>query len=172
VLQAMQMHANQVPRDRSMAENVKWILDHNPKAKIVLWAHNGHVATGGFSYETMGTALRRMYGRDIVVFGFAFNQGAFQAMAQGGSGLKNHSVPPARPETLDGALAAASLPLFALDLRGAPAWFEQPRGSRQIGAVYPEGEPYAFVGNIVPKEAFDAILFVDTTTVARKNPGR
>ena len=172
VLQAMQMRANQVPRDRSMAENVKWILDHNPKSKIVLWAHNGHVATGGFSYETMGTALRRMYGKEMVVFGFAFNQGAFQAIAQGGGGLKNHTVPVAKPETLDGALAAASLPLFALDLRGAPAWFEQPRGSRQIGAAYPEGEPYAYVGNIVPKEAFDAILFVDTTTVARKNPGR
>ena len=172
VLQAMQMRANEVPRDRSMADNVKWILEHNPKAKIVLWAHNGHVATGGFSYETMGTALRRVYDKDMVVFGFSFNQGAFQAIAQGGGGLKNHTVPAARPETLDGVLASSNLPLFALDLRGAPAWFGQPRGSRQIGAMYPEGEPYAFVGNIVPKEAFDAILFVDTTTVARKNPGR
>ena len=34
-----------VSRDRSMADNVKWILDQNPNAKIVLWAHNGHVAT-------------------------------------------------------------------------------------------------------------------------------
>jgi len=42
-----------------MADNVKWILDHNPKAKIVLWAHNGHVATEGFSYETMGSVLSR-----------------------------------------------------------------------------------------------------------------
>jgi hypothetical protein len=38
--------------------------------------------------------------------------------------------------------------------------------------MYPEGEPYALVGNIVPKKAFDVLLFVDTTTVARKNPGR
>ncbi len=172
VLQAMQMFASEVPRDRSMADNIKWILDHNPKAKIVLWAHNGHVATGGFSYETMGSALRRMYGKEMVVFGFAFNQGSFQAVAQGGGGLKNFAVPPAKAEMLDGTLASAGIPLFALDLRSAPAWFDQPRGSRQIGAVYPEGEPYAFVGNIVPKEAFDALLFVDTTTVARKNPNR
>ena len=166
------MRANEVPRDQSMADNVKWILDHNPKAKIVLWAHNGHVATGGFSYKTMGSALRRMYGKEMVVFGFAFNQGSFQAMAQGGGGLKNFTVPPAKAETLDGTLASAGIPLFALDLRSAPAWFDQPRGSRQIGAVYPEGEPYAFVANIVPKQAFDALLFVDTTTAARKNPGR
>jgi erythromycin esterase len=172
VLQAMQMFASEVPRDRSMADNVKWILDHYPKAKIVLWAHNGHVATGGFPYETMGSALRRMYGREMVVFGFTFNQGSFQATAQGGGGLKNFAVPPAKADTLDSTLASARIPLFALDLRSAPAWFDQPRGSCQIGAMYPDGEPYAFVRNIVAKEAFDALLFVDTTTVARKNPNR
>jgi erythromycin esterase len=173
VLQAMQMRANQVPRDRSMAENVKWILDHNPKEKIVLWAHNGHVATGGFSYATMGSALRQMYGEEMVVLGFAFNQGSFQAMAQGGGGLKNFTVPPAKAETLDGTLAAAGIPLFALDLRGAPAWFHLPRGSRQIGAVYPEGDPYALVANLVPKDAFDAVLFVcaqEPRQVARWSP--
>ena len=120
----------------------------------------------------MGSALRRMYGEEMVVFGFAFNQGSFQAMAQGGGGLKNFTVPPAKAETLDGTLASAGIPLFALDLRSAPAWFDQPRGSRQIGAMYPEGEPYALVGDIVPKKAFDVLLFVDTTTAARKNPGR
>jgi erythromycin esterase-like protein len=171
-LQGMQMRANEVPRDRSMAENVKWILDHNPKAKIVVWAHNGHVATDGFSGETMGTALRRMYGPEMVVFGLAFNQGSFQAIAQGVGGLKNFTVPPAKPEMLDATLASAGIPLFVIDLRTAPAWFSQRRGSRQIGAVYPEGEPYALVGDITPTAAFDAIAFFETTTVARKNPGR
>ncbi len=46
VLQGLQMRAGTVSRDKSMAENVKWILDHSPNAKIVLWAHNGHVASG------------------------------------------------------------------------------------------------------------------------------
>lgn len=172
VLQTMQMRANQVSRDRSMADNVKWILDQNPGAKIVLWAHNGHVSTGGSSYETMGTALRRMYGREMMVFGFSFNEGSFQAVQQGGGGLKNFTVPPAPPGSFDATLATARLPVFALDLRAAPEWFRQSHGSRQIGAVYPEGEPYAFMSGIVPAETYDAVLFVDTTTVARKNPGR
>ena len=171
VLQAMQMRAGEVTRDQSMADNVKWILDHNPTAKIVLWAHNGHVAAAGPN-QPMGSALRRMYGNNMITFGFAFNQGSFQAVAQGGGGLKNFTVPPAKPDTLDGTLASSGIPLFALDLRSAPAWFDQPRGSRQIGAVYPEGEPYALVADIVPKQAFDVLLFVDTTTAARKNPGR
>jgi erythromycin esterase-like protein len=172
VLQAMQLRANQVPRDKSMADNIKWILDQNPNAKMVVWAHNGHVATSGFSYNTMGSALRQIYGDEMIVFGLAFNQGSFQAIPQAGGSLKNFTVPAAKAEWLDGVLAAAAIPLFAIDLRNAPTWFAQPRGAREIGAVYPDGEPYAMVANIVPKDAFDAMLFVDTTTAARKNPGR
>jgi len=172
VLQAMQLRAGKVSRDQSMADNVKWILEQNPGAKIVLWAHNGHVATGGFSYETMGTALRRMYGREMVVFGFSFNQGSFQAIPQGGGTLKTFTVRPTSSASLDATLAAARLPLFALDLRAAPDWFHERRGSRQIGAIYPEGAPDAFIVDFVPADAFDAVLFVETTTVARKNPGR
>ena len=172
VLQAMQLRANQVPRDKSMADNIKWILDQNPEAKMVVWAHNGHVATSGFSYNTMGSALRQIYGDEMIVFGLAFNQGSFQAIPQAGGSLKNFTVPAAMAEWFDGMLAATAIPLFALDLRNAPVWFAQSRGARQIGAVYPDGQPYAMVANIVPKDAFDAVLFVDTTTAARKNPGR
>ncbi len=89
----MQMHGNQVTRDASMAANVKWILDQNPKAKIVLWAHNGHVGTSDWS---MGGHLRKMFGDQMVIFGFSFNQGGFQAIRQNGSvGLKDFKVPPA-----------------------------------------------------------------------------
>jgi erythromycin esterase-like protein len=173
VLQAMQMLSGENNRDPSMASNIKWIADHNPGAKMVIWAHDGHVAAGGLPAPTMGSALRTMFGQQMVVFGFAFNQGSFQAIAQGGAGgLKNHTVPPARPDTLDSVLAASAIPLFALDLRNAPAWFGEPHGSRQIGALYPDGEPYALVADIAASKLFDALLFVERTTPARKNAGR
>lgn len=38
VLQGLQIRANEVPRDRSMAGNVQWILDQNPSAKMVVFA--------------------------------------------------------------------------------------------------------------------------------------
>ena len=178
VLQCMQMRANEVTRDASMAANVKWILDHSPGAKIVLWAHNGHVNTKGYgTYSPMGADLRRMYGDQMVVFGFAFNQGSFQAVAQGGGGgLKDHTVPPAPAGSLDATLAASGIPLFALDLRAAPKsgpvaeWLNAPHKTRSIGALYPEGEPFAFMGDQVAPENFNAILFVEKTTAARKNP--
>jgi erythromycin esterase len=172
VIQGMQMRGNEVSRDHSMAENVKWILDHNPKAKLVLWAHNGHVAVGGFQHEIMGAVLRRMVGKEMVVFGFAFNQGSFQAIPQGGGALKNFTVPPAPAGSLDATLAASEIPLFALDLRQAPEWFKESRGSRQIGAIYPEDAPYAFIANLAATEAFDAMLFIEKTTAAHKNAVR
>jgi len=176
VLQCMQLKSGQVPRDRSMAENVKWIADNNPGAKIVLWAHNGHVAKGGLvGFESMGASLRKMFGAQMVVFGFAFNQGSFQAV-ENKKGLHDFTVGPAPDGSLDATLAAAGIPLFALDLRSAPkdsaaaAWLSEPHKTRSIGAVYSaeQGASYLFDMNAV--ERFDAILFVEKTTAARKNP--
>jgi erythromycin esterase-like protein len=170
VLQCMQMKSNEVTRDRSMAENVKWILDQNPQAKIVLWAHNGHVASGSIrGYDPMGATLRGMYGPEMVVFGFAFGQGSFQAIEVGGR-LRDFTVGPIGEGSLDATLSSAGIPVFALDLRGAPAWFSAPRMARMIGALYSEKAPGGYAGEIVPSKAYDAILFVGKTTAARKNP--
>ena len=118
----------------------------------------------------MGAALRRMYGSDMVVFGFSFNEGSFQAISQGGGGLKNFTVPLLPPDSLDAMLASAGLPIFALDLRNAPAWLREPRRARQIGSVYPDGSVDAFAMPIVAPQAFDAMLFVSHTTAAKPNP--
>ena len=160
-----------------MAENVKWILDRSPNAKIVLWAHNGHVASGGFGFETMGQTLRKMYGNAMVVVGFAFNQGGFQAVEQG-KGLTSFTVPPAPAGSFDATLAATGLPVLAVDLRAAPTtgpvaeWLAQPHASRTIGAVYSEATASNYFMGLRARDAFDVMLFVETTTAARKNPGR
>jgi erythromycin esterase-like protein len=174
VLQCMQMRANIVSRDQSMAENIKWILDNNPNAKIVLWAHNGHVSTSAIgTFEPMGVSLRKMFGEKMVVFGFAFNQGSFQAVERG-KGLHDFTVTPAPAGSLDATLAAAGIPLFALDLRTAPqsgpvaTWLGTPHKTRSIGALYSEdaAPQYFWETNIL--KAFDVLLFVEKTTAARK----
>lgn len=175
VLQCMQMRTNEVSRDRSMADNIKWILDNNPGAKIVLWAHNGHVATAGpGGFEPMGVSLRKMFGAQMVVFGFAFNQGSFQAIEQG-KGLHNFTVPPAPPGSLDAIFAAARIPLFALDLRDAPksgpvaTWLSAPHKTRSIGAVYSEAAAAQYLYEMNAPQSFDVMLFVEKTTAARGN---
>jgi len=173
VLQCMQMKANEAMRDSSMADNVKWILDNNPGAKIVLWAHNGHVSTestGG--YGPMGASLRKMFGTQMVVFGFAFNQGSFQAMEQG-KGLRDFTVPPAPEGSLDATFAAAGIPFFALDLRAAPktgpvaTWLSAPHKTRSIGALFSDTSAAQYLMYLTAPECFDVMLFVEKTTAAR-----
>ena len=150
--------------------------DQNPGAKVVLWAHNGHVSTvGNGRYDPMGASLRKMFGAQMVVFGFAFNQGSFQAVEQG-KGLHEFTVPAAPPGSLDVTFAATGIPLFALDLRAAPktgpvgTWLSESHKTRSIGAVYSQDSADQYLLDLKAPQSFDVMLFVEKTTAARRNP--
>jgi len=164
-------------RDRSMAENAQWILkQEGPDARMVIWAHNLHVQFGAGvdGPEWMGARLRQALGRDLVAFGFGFSQGGFQARDAGAGGgpLRGFEVKPHPRATLDQALAATGVPLFALDLRkvtnlGTVAnWFHAGQATREVGAIYDENRPDMCVNTWVLPAAFDAFLFIETTTRA------
>ena len=120
VLEYAQLNASMRTRDESMADNIKWIADQNPGARIIVWAHNGHVARGGMpSYTPMGSYLRKMFGPQYLNFGFGFNEDSFQAVEMG-KGLHDFTVGPAPDGSLDATLASAGLPIMALDVSDAP----------------------------------------------------
>jgi erythromycin esterase len=162
-------------RDKSMAENIGWILDHEaPGSKMVIWAHNGHVAKGPSS-TSMGSYLFKSLGQQMVVFGFAFNQGSFQAVEyppETFRGRHPFTVGPTSPGGLDATLSAAGKPLAALDLRTLPAdgpvhaWFQHSHLVRMIGAVYTPPTPEQFIVAQVITQRYDALLFVDNTSAA------
>src|SRR5207245_3552970 len=107
-------------RDRSMAENVKWILDNEgPGSKIMLWAHNGHVSTLPLGAgEPMGMSLRRRYGTEMVVCGFSFDHGSFQAW-QKGKGLRKFTVGHEIPGLLVSAFEDIGILVLIFDLMGS-----------------------------------------------------
>jgi len=174
ISQFAQLNANIRTRDESMADNIKWIADQNPGAKIIVWAHNGHIAHGGtLSYAPMGSYLRRMFGPQYVNFGFAFDEGSFQAI-ESGKGLRDFSIGPAPEGSLDATLASAGLPIMALDLRTPPKqtvaadWLKAAHQTRSIGAVFSNEQAENYLVNDVAPDMFDALLFVEKTTAARK----
>jgi erythromycin esterase-like protein len=178
VLQCMQMRSNEVSRDRSMADNIKWILNQSPNQRMVVWAHNGHISKESLrGYEPMGAALQEMFGNQMVVFGFAFNRGSFQAIEMN-KGLREFTVSAALSDSLDATLAASGIPILALDLRQIPKtgpvaeWWNQTHKTRSIGAVFSEDAEENYWSETKAPDCYDAILFVDNTTAARKNPGR
>jgi erythromycin esterase len=165
-------------RDLAMAENVNWLLAHQPPGtRMVLWAHNLHVSRQPRGANpSMGGYLQPILGKAMVVFGLAFNEGSFQAVEKTATSerLREFTVGPAPPDSLDATLAATGIPLFAIDLRRAPRigpvgeWLRKPHAAREIGALFSDAATNAFTMLNAPA-AFDAMLFVAKTTRARPN---
>ena len=149
-------------RDQSMAENVGWILEQNPDAKIVLWAHNGHV---GRQWLMMGVHLAERFGDDYLPVAFAAESGEY--IAAGGP-LAAHPLAQPPPGSIESYFVATGEERLILDLRLAEkgsagsGWLTETRGLRSIGAVPME---YQF-RNTVAVDAFDVLIFFKHTTPA------
>jgi len=105
-------------RDNAMAQNALWIKSNlSNDAKIIIWAHNVHIAKAEFtmtgepeSIKGMGYILGQELENNMISIGASFNQGEFQNW--------NKSFPPAKQITLDGTLAKLKMKHFLLDLKG------------------------------------------------------
>jgi len=139
-------------RDECMAENVRWIADYEKGAKIILWAANAHIiATPGSG--CMGAHLRQTYGKDMVVFGLLRNRNSEGPSPD--STDKGYGAPKGSVEAL---LTEAGLDTAVVDLRSLPKgavskYFNAPRKTGPINLLLPR--------------AYDAILFIESTTTAR-----
>jgi len=173
-VQYEEMSSNRRTRDLAMADNAKWLLDQLPAGgKIVLWAHNGHVSTS--SRTTMGGALRDMFGRTMVVMGFSFAQGTFNAIGMSGStytSLGQHTVGAPKYDSYEEYFSASRMPRFFLDLRNRstmsdmPSWLPGPRSALSIGAVYSDATPDSYYYQARLPTEYDVVIFLDQTTAS------
>ncbi len=172
-------HSRTAIRDFFMARNVAWLLQQEASdAKIVLWAHNLHVAEyGPLLSEPMGYFLRQSFGDDLVIFGFSFFDGTFNAAAPAASsdqvGLHILAEFQARLPSTDSfeyAFQSTEIPRFMLDLRSIEGgsdlgdWLLGRHTSYGwYGAVY-----HGTVGRFAVRlsRAFDVIIHIQTTTAS------
>jgi erythromycin esterase len=161
---------NGLTRDRYMAENVIWLSDQaGPDAKIVLWAHNAHVGMSGEeSPQTMGDYLRKQYGNQMVVFGFSFYQGSFNAY--GTTTLQTFHVDAPPVNSYESFFQDAGLPRFFLDLRsvkpGAAAsdWLLTPHPFRSIGTGYNPNDMQLGFETAALARVFDVVIYFQDTS--------
>lgn len=71
-------------RDRWMADNVEWMLEHHDADSVALWSHNGHVMKGGTDgswplYDPMGRYLTERFGDDYYALALEFGHGTVSA---------------------------------------------------------------------------------------------
>jgi erythromycin esterase len=161
---------NGLIRDRYMAENVTWLLDQaGPDAKIVLWAHNGHVGmSGDENFQTMGNYLRKQYGNQMVVFGFLFYQGSFNACGTPTFQTFHVGAPPIN--SYESFFHEADLPHFFLDLRSVKAgaaasdWLLVPHPFRQIGSCYHPNVMQSGFLTAALARVFDVVIYFQDTS--------
>ena len=164
-------------RDQAMAENIKWLAEEvYPGERIAVWAHNAHVAAGPDARGTqaMGVHLRKSFGEQLRVLGFAFDRGLVTAseLKQGKPSQSKlaMAVPPSRPDTLEALLRAAGVPRAILDLRTLPTsgalgeWLGGSQPIRSIGWGFDPEHAAVSYQSYVLQQAFDALIFLEETT--------
>jgi erythromycin esterase len=185
-------------RDRSMAENALALLDQRPDRKIVLWAHNFHVARAkvqgsepwivpflrlalrkprATAPETLGVHLGRALGDDLRVLGFALGSGTFGARDDtpgAARAWRSFSAGSAPAGSLDATLGRLGPAIAFVNLRTARLdrtagpWLAGTRALRTAGATHRDGQHVPLALVENVPANFDGLVFVDQTTPTRR----
>lgn len=168
-----------------MAENVKWILDYESKYygndKIMLWAHNGHISYGYGQYINMGQNLKIYFKEDYYSLGFDFYKGNFVAMPFSYylGGLANFHLESSPEDSFAHEMMKTEIPISFLDLESALTnnvvsdFLSKEMHINSIGAIYSSEKININPENMrVPKDTFDGIIFIQSTTEALRSTGR
>lgn len=170
-------------RDYYMAQNVKWILNYEKQFgndKIMLWAHNGHVAKKFPGYACMGQNLKGIFKDDVYVIGQEFYKGSFRAVphsifpteGSNRSRLKEFNIESSYSNTFAYKLEKANVPLYFMDFKEASKdkdinqWLSENQLVHEIGAIYSQIFQSMSLCPQVPKEAFDGVIFIRETSAA------
>ena len=162
-------------RDQFMAENTSWLLDHFEGEKIVLWAHNGHIADnvnfGGSGSQ--GFHLSSEHGNAYGSIGFLFSNGSFTAFGQVGqqfTGLGKQEITEIpKANSLNYIVHKSQEPIFSVKLsalQNHSSWitsFANGIEYFQIGAVYNnQGQYYSTFDPIF----FDYLIYIDQSSAS------
>lgn len=168
VEQALTARTDPRSRDRFMADNVAWLHEQNPDSKIILWAHNGHIARHP---GAMGRYLDEVFPDSMCVIGFSVGKGQYRARELQTPKQWIHELSEPAPGSIEEVFFDTDLPLFVLDLRASrtadpdsPAgWFNAERPHRTIGAVAMSDQ--FRVTNIA--RDYDAVIWIENTSPTR-----
>lgn len=159
-------------RDQYMAKNATWIKERVKDKKLIVWAHNGHLAKEELhNYPTLGTHLNKKYGSRYYVIGTDFNSGkayvnVFIAKNKPLQGFQQYYYPKVDSRKwYEYFFNQCEYKNFILDINVASQekvlnhFLTQPLIMRSIGSLSsPEGKKLSMSKN------FDMIVYFDKTT--------
>jgi erythromycin esterase len=162
-------------RDKYMAENTVWLKDYFEGEKIVVWAHNGHIANMEYGNTgMMGNYLNYALGDEYATIGFLFSQGTFTAVGMEGSqytGLETQTLDTLpRENSLNAIMSNTQEPAFSIELIRLQAYvnwfvaFNKEMEYFQMGAVY-NNVPGDYYSTFDPF-LFDYLIYFDRSTAS------
>ena len=145
-------------RDEGMADNLDFLLDKMyPGRKVIVWAHNFHIAKAPYREEktrTMGSWVAERRGAEVYTLGIY--------MGRGVGTLNNRSryeILAPEPDTLEAIMASAGWRSSFFDLSDprtpADSWRRMPLRARDWGNV-----PVT----LTPAQTYDGVIYIDTVT--------
>jgi erythromycin esterase len=152
-------------RDSCMAENVTWLLNSRPDAKIILWAHNRHINRDP---GLLGGFLSKKYGNDYFNIGFLSNSGTFNASTS--EGIKSNVMEESKPGSIEYSLHKTQIPIFLFDFshvnKNVPEseWLSKELNTRFIGSYILE-DSMIFSQKI--SNCYNSVIYIDSTHASK-----
>ena len=149
-------------RDRAMADNLDFVIDTlYPKQKVIVWAHNAHIAyapehTG--SWKPMGAWLAERRRSDLYTLGLYMGRGAGATNSR-----RIYPILPPAAGSFEAILANGGYKMSLLD-------FHRPQGSPDAAWLRTGLEARTWGINavrLVPANSYDGVLYIDTVTPPR-----
>ncbi len=163
------VHENEVSvRDRQMAKNIIWLAEKAyPGKKIIVWAHNVHVAKGlttlggkfatddGSAFVPMGATIHHYFGSHAYSIGFTGGEGTYMNYVDS----KIMDVPAPMAGSVEAQLAATGEAYGFIDYRRAPKSLRQsiPAALADYGPAKGEWP-----------EVFDGLFFIDKVSPVQR----
>lgn len=154
---------NSFLRDEFMAENVGWILQHYPEAKIVVWAHNDHIS---YQKNKLGSLLKSRFGPEVFSIAFATGRGSYTAYDVHKNQItRNNPLQLPLKNSYEYYFEKAAIPNFYLDVSRHDVqpdneWLYQPRLFRSVGGAV---SAYQFFETNLGS-LFDSVIYIDETS--------
>lgn len=146
---------------------------YGQNAKGIVWAHNTHIGDAEYTSmrntgeKNIGQLSREGLGRDnVYLIGFTTYEGKVMAGSEWGGRMKEMTIPPAIPNSIEHKLNKVDEESFYLifDEEDRKKKNLKTIGNRAVGVVYnPRGDTRQFVPTIVPMR-YDALFFFKKTT--------
>ena len=167
-------------RDYFMASNFMDLYQQNKDKRIIVWAHNMHIAKTNpeqtDDIRMLGNYIKEAYKDDYYSIGFSFDKGSFQTFEYSDErkplGMQEFVVKDNHPNTIDWYMSQTGLNPFIINFRSEKLpdfmvnFLDSRLLTRRIGGEAIRSRVEMMNGFCTLRLAYDGLVFINNTTRA------